>query len=72
MRKEGGKLMRPLTAAQVKKIHADIDLLGTDVIDFKTAKKAYSAYERVFRLIEHAEDKLYGEWGEDFDNSMTY
>lgn len=60
--------MKPLTATQVKKAHADIDLLGTDVIDFKAAKKADKAYERVLRLIEHAADKLYVEWGQDFDN----
>jgi hypothetical protein len=64
--------MKPLTAAQVKKAHADIDLLGTDVIDFKAAKKADRAYYRVLRLIEHADDRLYGEWGEDFEGSRTF
>lgn len=59
--------MKLLTAAQVKKAHADIDLLGTDVIDFKAAKKASSAYKRVLRLIELAEDKLCEDWGADIE-----
>jgi len=57
--------MKPLTAAQVKKAHADIDLLGTDVIDLKAAKKAAKAQERTIILSENVWDKLYSEWGGD-------
>jgi len=60
--------MKPLTATQVKKTHADIDLLGTDVIDLKAAKKAVRAQERIIILLEGAWDKLYSEWGEDIVN----
>ena len=59
--------MKPLTAAQVKKAHADIDLLGTDVIDFKAAKKAAKAQERILTLSEEAWEKLYEAWGADIE-----
>jgi hypothetical protein len=59
--------MKPLTAAQVKKAHADIDLLGVDVIDFKAAKKAARAQERILILSENVWDKLYMAWGEDIE-----
>ena len=60
--------MKPLTATQVKKAHADIDLLGMDVIDLRAAKKAAKAQERTIILSENVWDKLYSEWGEDIVN----
>lgn len=57
--------MFPLTASKAKKAHADIDLLSLNVIDFKAAKKAAKAQERMLILSEDVWDRLYTEWGED-------